>query len=186
MSAEPSPQHVHQLQREAVLRRAAGYSWHHHLAVPDQPVQAILPASRRWGFGAPSELKGRFLVLQDASYVISGLLAGPKTVVFYGHRHIDRLYSVSNHIEAVSAPSSTLGDEHGEHGASIVSDALFLPDAAGERVAAQPLRAPTRLDLDEIGTAAAAPAASTSSTARPSAPRGRRGARLTCTCTCAY
>jgi hypothetical protein len=98
------------------------YSWHHHLAIPDQPVKAIVPASRRWRdwvFGAPGELRGRFLVLQDASYVVSGLLAGPKTVVFHGHRHIDRLYSVSNRIEAVSAPSSTLGDEHGEHGASI-------------------------------------------------------------------
>lgn len=98
------------------------YSWHHHLAIPDQPVKAVAPALQRWWdwvFGASQELKGRFLVLQDASYVVSGLLAGPKTVVFHGHRHVDRLYSVSNRIEAVSAPSSTLGDEHGEHGASI-------------------------------------------------------------------
>ena len=38
----------------------------------------------------------------------------------------------------------------------IVPDALFLPDASGERVTTQPLRAPTRLDLDEIVTAVAA------------------------------
>jgi hypothetical protein len=38
----------------------------------------------------------------------------------------------------------------------IVPDALFVPDATGKHVTVQPLRAPSRLDLEEIVTAVAA------------------------------
>lgn len=86
------------------------YALHHHVVMPKVDVDVV------------EKLKARGMVIENARDLHVFLSDGPPTVVFHGHRHIERAV-IAGDISIVSARSTTLGDEAPE---------TSKPDAAGK------------------------------------------------------
>lgn len=119
-------QHIFVKLRE-LTRRDAGRSTllglHHHLA--------FHPSIHE--HGTLERLKTRFMVLQNARELLAALDDRP-TVIMHGHRHLPYQGRIGNGFDLVSAPSTTLGDVRGTHGAGFQILWVARTEDGGSRV----------------------------------------------------
>ncbi|MBA4150645.1 MAG: metallophosphoesterase [Verrucomicrobia bacterium] len=85
-------------------RRPVIYVLHHHVTLPSTPVWHVLKHPKQ-------AIMRRFMVMKNASELIAALPDDRNTIVLHGHRHTNFVGTLKNKV-FVSAPSTTLGDEH--------------------------------------------------------------------------
>jgi len=96
-------------------RRPSIYLLHHHVALP--PLLGAELRTKANGFRPhlkklSNALLRRFMVLRNASEFLAALPGDREAIIFHGHRHTGFEGQLGPGIQIISAPSTTLGDEH--------------------------------------------------------------------------
>jgi predicted MPP superfamily phosphohydrolase len=105
--------------------RPAAVLLHHHPAIPPRGLRDVIRQPR-------AELVGLFLGLENAGELLDAL-PSRSCVVFHGHRHAECVSRLAPHLQIVSAPSTTLGDNGSPHPGERIGfhDFRLVPSADG-------------------------------------------------------
>jgi hypothetical protein len=81
------------------------YLLHHHVSLPALDLESLIDQPG-------SNVMNLFLVLENADEFLDAVESdGRSTVVFHGHRHAGFFGELSERLQIISAPSTTMGDE---------------------------------------------------------------------------